>query len=178
MSVLLGIGIISTVTVVYLGKKGWQAFHSAVGITPGTLTYQDLSIPVTMRWQQLDLDKRHLADLPTHLLAQLQRIDNKTEIYLSYEQTLNEQYITPVVTENQFNVQKLLQTRLPEMLASRYRLFNSSLNTQDHAKQEANTLLQEVLDTIEQRLDTLLKRIEADNIQELRVMKRYIDSQE
>ena len=38
MSILIGVGVVTTVTVVYLGKKGWQALHKAVGITPGVLT--------------------------------------------------------------------------------------------------------------------------------------------
>ena len=63
MSILIGIGIVTTVTTFYLGRKGWQAFHKAVGISPGVLTYQDYDAPLslaTLSLQQLTLNKQHL----------------------------------------------------------------------------------------------------------------------
>jgi hypothetical protein len=41
---------------------------------------------------------------------------------------------------------------------------------------EANELLQSVLDNIEQRLDRLLAQMDEEQLQELRVMKHYINS--
>ncbi|WP_261870514.1 hypothetical protein [Psychrobacter sp. JCM 18901] len=66
MSILIGIGIVTTVTTFYLGRKGWQAFHKAVGISPGVLTYQDYDAPLslaTLSLQQLTLNKQHLKKL-------------------------------------------------------------------------------------------------------------------
>ncbi|MEL0621350.1 hypothetical protein V6252_13150, partial [Psychrobacter proteolyticus] len=63
MSILIRIGIVTTVTTFYLGRKGGQAFHKAVGISPGVLTYQDYNAPLslaTVSWQQLTLNKQHL----------------------------------------------------------------------------------------------------------------------
>ena len=59
MSVLIGVGIVTTVTTIYLGRKGWHALHKMVGITPGVLTYQDdnalLSL-TSINWHQLNLN--------------------------------------------------------------------------------------------------------------------------
>ena len=51
MSVLIGVGIVTTVTTIYLGRKGWHAFHKMVGITPGVLTYQDSNAPLLLTSQ-------------------------------------------------------------------------------------------------------------------------------
>ena len=65
------------------------------------------------------------------------------------------------------------------MQASHYQLVkinrsNNEVNQQKKA--EASELLQEALDNIEQRLDDLLKQIEVQQLQELRVMNNYINS--
>ena len=182
MSVLIGVGIVMTVTTIYLGRKGWQAFHKAVGITPGVLTYQDDSAPLSLtsiNWQQLRLNKKHLKVLPDNQLRQLHRIDDKVSSYQSYQKALQAQNKTPAVTEQQFVLNKMLHTRLPEMLVSHYQLANINRSTNDVSKQkkaEANELLQEALDNIEHRLDDLLKQIEVQQLQELRVMNNYINS--
>ena len=176
---LFSVGVLSTVTVFYLTKKGWQALHKAVGITPGVLTYQDpqarLSVD-TWVWQNLNVNKQHLMHLSDLQLRQLQYIDEKIDLYQSYQQSVEQQSITPALTEQQFVLHKLLHTRLAEMLASHYHLFSVSSNTDKQA--EANQLLQNLLDNIEQRLGGLLTQVEDNNLQDLRVMKQYMDSQD
>ncbi|OLF37274.1 hypothetical protein BTW00_04040 [Psychrobacter sp. C 20.9] len=182
MSILIGIGIVTTVTTFYLGRKGWHALHKAVGITPGVLIYQDDYAPlslVTLSWEQLNLNKKHLKSLSDQQLRQLKRIDNKVSSYQAYQAALQAQHKTPAITEAQFVLNKMLQTRLPDMLASHHHFisFNTNDNGARHEKKlEADALLQKMLDNIEQRLDELLAQIEGQHLQDLRVMDRYIDS--
>ena len=182
MSVLIGIGIVTTVTTIYLGRKSWHALHKMVGITPGVLTYQDDNAPLSLtsiNCQQLNLNKKHLKVLPDNQLRQLQRIDEKVSNYQSYQKALQAQNKTPALTEQQFVLNKLLHTRLPEMLVSHYQLvsINRSNNESNQQKKaEASELLQEALSNIEQRLDDLLKQIDVQQLQELRVMNNYINS--
>ncbi|MDX2372562.1 hypothetical protein NJD71_00290 [Psychrobacter sp. PP-21] len=185
MSILIGTGIVVTVATFYLGKKGWHALHKAVGITPGVLTYQESNAALslaTISWQQLKLNKKHLQDLPEQQLRQLRNIDNKVTHYQRYQKSQSVQTAqnkVPEVTEQQFVLNKLLQTRLPEMLASHHHLMNTYAST-DHAsdekKIEANRLLQKMLDNIEQRLDILMAQIEAQHLQDLKAMNSYMDS--
>ena len=133
MSILIGIGIVTTVTTFYLGKKGWHALHKAVGITPGVLIYRDDNAPLslaTLSWQHLTLNEKHLKSLPESQLRQLQRIDNKVNSYHSYQQSSQIKNKTQAVDEQQFVLNKMLQTRLPEMLASYHHLtgFNTNAN--------------------------------------------------
>ena len=182
MSILIGIGIVTTVTTFYLGRKGWHALHKMVGITPGVLTYQDDNAPLSLtsiNWQQLNLNKKHLKVLPDNQLRQLHRIDDKVSSYQSYQKALQAQNKTPALTEQQFVLNKFLHTRLSEMLVSHYQLvsmnrINNESNQQKKA--EASELLQEALSNIEQRLDDLLKQIDVQQLQELRVMNSYINS--
>lgn len=182
MSILIGVGVVTTVSVFYLGRKGWYALHRMVGITPGVLTYQDSNAPLlltSLNWQQLDLNKKHLEALSDKQLRQLQHIDKKVANYHNYQNELEAQDVTSAINEQQFVLHKMLHTRLPEMLASHYHLAN--INVSNHTKNgqkqaEASRLLQEVLDNIEQRLDGLLERMEEQHLQELRVMKNYIHS--
>ena len=182
MSILLGVGVVTTVSVFYLGRKGWHALHKMVGITPGVLTYQDSNAPLlltSLNWQQLDLNKKHLEALSDKQLRQLQHIDKKVANYHNYQNELEAQDVTSAINEQQFVLHKMLHTRLPEMLASHYHLANINISnhTKNRQKQaEAGRLLQEVLDSIEQRLDGLLERMEEQRLQELRVMKNYIHS--
>ena len=182
MSILIGIGIVTTVTTIYLGRKSWHALHKMVGITPGVLTYQDDNAPLSLtsiNWQQLNLNKKHLKVLPNNQLLQLQRIDEKVSNYQSYHKTLQAQNKTPAVIEQQFVLNKMLHTRLPEMLVSHYQLVSMNRinnESKQQKKSEASELLQEALSNIEQRLDDLLKQIDVQQLQELRVMKNYIDS--
>ena len=182
MSILIGVGVITTVSVFYLGRKGWHALHKMVGITPGVLTYQDSNAPLlltSLNWQQLNLNKKHLEVLSDKQLRQLQHIDKKVANYHNYQNELEAQDVTSVINESQFVLHKMLNIRLPEMLASHYHLANINISnrTKNGQKQaEAGRLLQEVLDSIEQRLDGLLERMEEQHLQELRVMKNYIHS--
>ena len=172
-------GVLSTVTVFYLTKKGWHALHKVVGITPGVLSYQNpqahLSVDKLV-WQNLNLNKLHLTYLSDLQLRQLQYIDNQIAIYQIHQQAIKQQSITLALTEQQFVLHKLLHTRLAEALASHHRLVSVSSNADKQA--EANQLLQNLLDNIEQRIEYLLAQIENNNLQDLRVMKQYMDSQE
>ena len=182
MSILIGVGVVATVGVFYLGRKGWYAFHKMVGITPGVLTYQDSNAPMlltSLNWQQLNLNKKHLEVLSDKQLRQLQHIDKKVANYHNYQNELEAQNVISAINEQQFVLHKMLNIRLPEMLASHYHLANINISnrTKNGQKQtEASRLLQEVLDNIEQRLDGLLERMEEQHLQELRVMKNYIHS--
>ena len=182
MSILIGVGVVATVSVFYLGRKGWHALHRMVGITPGVLTYQDSNAPLlltSLNWQQLNLNKKHLEALSDKQLRQLQHIDKKVANYHNYQNDLEAQDVTSAINEQQFVLHKMLHIRLPEMLASHYHLatIHVSHHTKSGQKQvEAGRLLQEVLDSIEQRLDGLLERMEEQHLQELRVMKNYIHS--
>ena len=182
MSILIGVGVVATVSVFYLGRKGWHALHRMVGITPGVLTYQDSNAPLlltSLNWQQLDLNKKHLEVLSDKQLRQLQNIDKKVANYHNYQNELEAQDVTSAINEQQFVLHKMLHIRLPEMLASHYHLANINVSKKKKKGQkqaEASRLLQEVLDSIEQRLDGLLERMEEQHLQELRVMKNYIHS--
>lgn len=188
MSIILGVGVAATtITAIYLGRKGWHALHKAVGITPGVLIYQDSNAPLSLsklRWQQLNLPKKHLEVLTDRQLHQLQHIDKKVAVYQNYERELKEQHKTPIISEEHFILHKLIYTRLPEILASHYRLMSTSIEADAHwqvphndQQLEAAEVLQQALDSIERRLDTFLRQVDSQNLQDLRVMKRYIDSQ-
>ncbi|WP_352287879.1 hypothetical protein [Psychrobacter sp. GW64-MNA-CIBAN-0177] len=196
MSILIGIGIVTTVTTFYLGRKGWQALHKAVGITPRVPTYQDYDVPLslstlspstllsTIHWQQLTLDTEHLKVLSEPQLRQLKGIDEKVNSYHNYQKEQQAQHKTPEFTESQFVLHKLLHTRLPETLASYYHLAKADISTTNIStnnvsngkKAEANELLQQVFNNIESRLDILLAQEETRHLQDLRVMTRYMDS--
>ncbi len=182
MSILIGIGIVTTVSVLYLGRKGWYAFHKAVGITPGVLIYHDTHAPLALSsisWQQLNFNKKHLKSLADVQLRQLYRIDKKVASYYAYQTEPKLQQKTPAITEQQFVLHKMLYTRLPEMLSSYYQLAairSNAKSVNNQSPDEAGKLLQDVLDNIEKRLDGLLEQIEKDQLRGLRAMKNYIDS--
>lgn len=76
MSILIGIGIVTTVTTFYLGRKGWQAFHKAVGISPGVLTYQDYNAPLSLATLSLQLKCAQPIDrLLTQILCGISNMD-------------------------------------------------------------------------------------------------------
>ena len=182
MSILIGVGVVTTASVFYLGRKGWYAFHKAVGITPGVLIYQDKNAPLSLAnisWQQLNLNKKHLKLLADIQLRQLHRIDEKVASYHAYQKELKSQEKIPAITEQQFILHKMLHTRLPEMLSHYYQLMTMNLVAKDSntkAQAEAGKLLQEGLNNIEQRLDSLLEQMQKQQLQDLRAMKNYIDS--
>ena len=187
MIVWLSIGVFSAITTLYLGKKGWHALHRAVGISPGVLIYHHPNAPLylpDMTWQQLVLNQEHLSTLSDAQLRQLQRLDDKISTYQEYQQELNAQNTIPALTEAHFVLQKWLEIRLPQMLASHYYVQpcmrnqgtkERLINTDNTNCLTARQLLQEGLDNIEQRLDNVLEQIEARHLQELRVMNRYMD---
>ena len=182
MSILIGIGIVTTVSVFYLGRKGWYAFHKAVGITPGVLVYHNNNPPLALSsisWQQLNFNKKHLKSLADLQLRQLYRIDEKVASYHTYQTELKLHQKIPAITEQQFVLHKMLHTRLPEMLSSYSQLATISSNAKSVHNQsldEAAKLLQAVLDNTEKRLDDLLEQMEKDQLRDLRTMKNYIDS--
>ncbi|KAA0924190.1 hypothetical protein FQ082_10260 [Psychrobacter sp. ANT_H56B] len=183
MSVLIGVGVIMTMSVFYLSRKGWHAFHKAVGITPGVLVYHDTHAPLALAsisWQQLNLNKKHLKSLvDSRQLRQLQHIDEKVAIYYDYQIELKSQEKMTEITEPQFVLHKMLHTRLPELLRSYYQLTiikSNAKSINNQSRDEAGKLLQDVLDNIEQRLDSLLEQMAQQQLQDLRIMKSYIDS--
>ena len=182
MSVLIGVGVITTMSVLYLGRKGWHAFHKAVGITPGVLIYQNANAPLSLSnisWQQLNLNKKHLKALAENQLRQLQHIDEKVASYDDYQIELKSQEKMPEITEAPFVLHKMLHTRLPELLSSYYQLTiikSNAKSVNNQSRDEAGKLLQDILDSIEQRLDSLLEQMEQQQLQDLRIMKSYIDS--
>ena len=182
MSILIGVGVITTVSVFYLGRKGWYAFHKAVGITPGVLIYHDKNAPLPLaniNWQQLNLNKKHLKSLTDSQLRQLYRIDEKVASYHAYQTKLKLDEKTPAITEQQFVLHKMLHTRLPELLSSYHQLTiikSNAKSVNNQSRDEAGKLLQDVLDNIEQRLDSLLEQMQKQQLQDLRAMKNYIDS--
>ena len=182
MSVLIGVGVITTMSVLYLGRKGWHAFHKAVGITPGVLIYQNANAPLSLSnisWQQLNLNKKHLKALADNQLRQLQHIDEKVASYDDYQIELKSQEKMPEITEAPFVLHKMLHTRLPELLSSYYQLTiikSNAKSVNNQSRDEAGKLLQDILDSIEQRLDSLLEQMEQQQLQDLRIMKSYIDS--
>ena len=97
-------------------------------------------------------------------------------VYNDYQQTLQQQNITAAITEQQFVLHKLLHTRLPEMLASHYYLVKQDNKVENSHQQEARQLLQVMLDNIEDKLESLLAQMQSHHLQDLRVMKNYIDS--
>jgi hypothetical protein len=185
MSIMLAIGALISVASFYLAKKAWQGLHKAVGISPGVLIYNHPDaplVPANLSWQQLTLDKQHLSLLSDQQLRQLQAIDQHRATYQRHQyqqqqyqqqQQLAAQNITPAITEQQFILHKLLHTRLAEMLASYYHLVSVSSSASKQA--EAGQLLQDLLDNIEQRQVSLLAQIEDSHLQDLRIMKRYMD---
>lgn len=186
MSIMLAIGALISVASFYLAKKAWQGLHKAVGISPGVLIYKNPDaplVPANLSWQQLTLDQQHLSLLSDQQLRQLQAIDQHRANYQRYQyqqhqhqqqqQQLAAQNITPAITEQQFILHKLLHTRLAEMLASYYHLVSVSSSASKQA--EAGQLLQDLLDNIEQRQVSLLAQIEDSHLQDLRIMKRYMD---
>ena len=182
MSVLIGVGVITTMSVFYLSRKGWHAFHKAVGITPGVLIYQNTNAPSSLSnisWQQLNLNKKHLKSLTDSQLSQLQHIDEKVANYYDYQIEIKSQEEMPEITEAQFVLHKMLHTRLPELLSSYYQLTiikSNAKSINNQSRDEAGKLLQDVLDNIEQRLDSLLEQMAQQQLQDLRIMKSYIDS--
>lgn len=190
MSILLSAGtvVLTALGVAYMGRKSWHAFHRAVGITPGTVEFvPPSSTPELPALMQLKIDDAVLQHLPPPILSQLLRIDNKADIYQQWQDELAQQGHTVPANEAQFVVRKLLSERLPAMLTDYQTLaqHQQRLSTLDGDSREENdtlqaalSLLTELLELTESRLDLLLEQCRDSSYQELVIMKRYLDKLE
>ncbi len=125
---------------------------------------------------------------------QLQRVDDKADIYQQWLADLEKQdnhLASPATTtENQFVLSKLMSEHLPNIISTyqniikhkqRLQASTSSFDQKsisDKESQKALLLLTELLDDIESRLDILLRECERQQIQELQVMKRYLQARD
>ena len=184
MTIILG--IVATASVAYIGRRGWYAFHKAVGITPGAMHYTppvQAALPMLI---QLEIDSCILEYLPPRALDILTRIDHKADIYQQWLDDLAQQGRQLPNSEEQFIVRKILSERLPAMLIDYHtlaqhqqrliKLQGTSRDTTEHQNVAAAlALLIELLDSTEQRLDQLLAQCQDSHYQELKVMRRYLD---
>lgn len=197
MSVLIGVGVVAVVAAGYVGRKGWLAFHRAVGITPGTLKYVEPSQLPPPPMLQLTLVDEQIKGLPPAIVEQLLRIDGKADILQQWRNEAVQAGQTPIVSEDEFMVSKLLQSRLPELIESYQRIAHHEellqqaanrasttayANRQAHSeeqmsenKAQALGLLLEVLMKIETKLDGLLEGCQSEALQQMQVMQRYLD---
>ena len=197
MSVLIGVGVAAVAVAGYVGRKGWLAFHRAVGITPGTLKYVEPSQLPPPPMLQLTLVEDQIKGLPPAIVEQLLRIDGKADIFQQWRNDMIKAGQTPMVSEDEFMVSKLLQIRLPELIESYQRIarhedllqqanhraataaYNSkqvsSENQISENKAQALGLLLEVLIKIETKLDVLLEDCQSEALQQMQVMQRYLD---
>lgn len=182
-----GVLIVTTVGVGYAGKKGWHAFHRAVGITPGTMRYSDAPALEPPKLIQLNIDTAWLPHLPIEALTILKRIDDKADIYQRWRDELAAQGRVLPSSEAQFVVGKLLDERLPQMLADYHALAQyqhqlANIQVQAAAPPNADAtltaayeLLIELLTTTEAKLDGLLTNCGESHYHDLKVMRRYLD---
>lgn len=207
MSVLIGAGVVAVVAAGYIGRKGWLAFHRAVGITPGTLKYVEPSQLPPPPMLQLTLTEDQIQGLPPVVVQQLLRIDSKADIFKQWRNEAIAEGQTPTASEDEFMVSKLLQTRLPELVNSYQRiarhedrlqqaaargsnfandLDNTHLKNDNYhsvynneairgSKEQALALLLELLASIESKLDHLLQGCENEALQDMQVMRLYLE---
>lgn len=156
----------------------------------------------------LPLTQQQLAQMPPKLRQQLERIDGKVasrKLYGEFRQARGE---VLAATEASFILDKLLQQELPAMLEHYQQLRSiSGFSTTDpitspttsirHAdeinpltsaatmsieqqdlRQQADTLMATLLDHIEGRLDEVILQHQADQLQHLQVMARYLRSRD
>lgn len=195
MSIMVGAGVVALVATGYLGRKGWLAFHRAVGITPGTLQYVEPSKRPPPQMMQLSVEQQQLSYLPAAILEQIQRIDSQATVYQQWREEAEQAGQSIAATEEEFVVRKLLDVRLPEMLNSyqrivrhdirvqqairpNYRYMPDNNNALSESHSEALKLLSELLSNIENRLADLLKRCHADSLQDMQVMHRYLNERQ
>lgn len=194
MGVVLGIVAVLGVGGAYVLRKGWFAFHKAVGITPGTMIYvpPEQYQPVLLH---LPLDKNQLMALPVTMRQRLAQIDQKAQRLQSYHDTPSLHY----PDERRFILVKLLQNELPQAIGHyhRYQHERLSKHSSDVSKfnvkkvdvnkvdvnkvdmpkadDESLQLLEHIMMNVESRLDALLDDHESDSLHELNVIKRYLD---
>jgi len=186
MSVVIGAGVLTLIAAGYVGRKGWLAFHRAVGITPGKMKYIESS-QQQPKIRQLSLSAERMQDLPPSVLQQLQRIDTKAQLLQQWRDELTQSGQTPAVSEEEFLVNKLLKERLPELLTNYQRLARHDTvlqqtqpdsPTQSHGEGSALNLVFELLITIEAKLDALLTRYQHNTLQDMQVMQRYLQQRQ
>lgn len=189
MGVVLGIVAVLGVGGAYVLRKGWFAFHKAVGITPGTMIYvpPEQYQPVLLH---LPLDKNQLMALPVTMRQKLAQIDQKAQRLQSYHDKPSLHY----PDERRFVLVRLLQNELPQAIGHyhRYQHERLSKHSSDVSKfnvkkvdvkkvdmpkadDESLQLLEHIMMNVESRLDALLDDHESDSLHELNVIKRYLD---
>lgn len=202
--VVIGIAVVGTVIAGVAIRKAWYGFHRSVGISPKKMTYipPEQQALQTQQWQasfqpqliQVNLSTEQLSLLPFEAKQQLQRVDDKADIYQQWLADLEKQdnhLASPATTtENQFVLSKLMSEHLPNIISTyqniikhkqRLQASTSSFDQKsisDKESQKALLLLTELLDDIESRLDILLRECERQQIQELQVMKRYLQARD
>lgn len=194
MGVVLGIVAVLGVGGAYVLRKGWLAFHKAVGITPGTMIYvpPEQYQPVLLH---LPLDKNQLMALPVTMRQKLAQIDQKAQRLQSYHDKPSLHY----PDERRFVLVRLLQNELPQAIGHYHRYqherlskYSSDVSKFDVNKVDVNKvdvkkvdmpkaddeslqLLEHIMMNVESRLDALLDDHESDSLHELNVIKRYLD---
>ena len=194
MGVVLGVVAVLAVGGAYVLRKGWFAFHKAVGITPGTMIYvpPEQYQPVLLH---LPLDKNQLMALPVTMRQRLAQIEQKAQRLQSYHDKPSLHY----PDERRFILVKLLQNELPQAIGHyhRYQHERLSKHSSDVSKFDVNKvdvnkvdvnkvdmpkaddeslqLLEHIMMNVESRLDALLDDHESDSLHELNVIKRYLD---
>lgn len=194
MSIVLGMTAVGAVGVVYLGRKGWRAFHRMVGITPGTMRYEPKSVAFQPNLIQVNLTDAQIYPLPDVAKLQLQRIDDKADAYQNWRNDIEKRLATktnvtqstPKITtsEEHFVLSKLLNEHLPEIVNTYLNINTRQHITVQHDNAHINNssqalhMLLSLLGDIEKRLDTLLVSCETYELEDLQVMQRYLNSRD
>lgn len=197
MSVIIGVGVAASIGTVWLLRKGWLVFHDMAGITR-VMRYEPVAqLPYEPQLILLQVDNSRLKYLPDAQKQKIQRIDDKADVYQEWRDDIQKrlqeshsqsaqkprQVPTQVpMSETQFVVAKLLREHLPEALDSYHAIAKrqqrvqtrSSMSVQNQS--QSLSVLDELLDDIETRLDGLLEECEAHHLQEMTVIKRYLHS--
>ncbi len=215
--VVIGIAVVGTVIAGVAIRKAWYGFHRLVGISPKKMTYipPEQQALQTQQWQasfqpqliQVNLSTEQLSLLPFEAKQQLQRVDDKADIYQQWLADLEKQdnhLASPATTtENQFVLSKLMSEHLPNIVNTYQNIIkhkqriqsstshsnqdgiiwledknNNKSQKETQKAEEALSLLTQLLDDIESRLDILLRECERQQIQELQVMKRYLQARD
>lgn len=149
---------------------------------------------------QLTLAESQIKDLPPVIMERLLRIDGKADVFQQLRTEAMDAGQTLATSEDEFVVSKLLQTRLPELINSYQRIarqealiqqatnravssqhaISSASNSTEmsEGKVQALAVLLEVLVTIETKLDALLARYQKNALQDMQVMRRYLQQRQ
>lgn len=193
MSIVLGMTAVGAVGAVYLGRKGWRAFHRVVGITPGTMHYEPEAVAFQPNLIQVNLTDTQIYSLPDIAKRQLQRIDDKADAYQNWRNDIEQRLATrnnntqtaPKITtsEAHFVLSKLLNEHLPEIVNTYLNIDTrkhhiNSPDMQVDGHNHALHMLLSLLNDIEKRLDALLASCETYELEDLQVMQRYLNSRD